>query len=95
MKIVKVAWFIVEADTTLNANISPAVIDVVQVDKLKSSFFVEDDNVGMQEKVAIGKEAYDSVSTLEKDILTVTKEYGVNIKDKPASKDNSSQTKLF
>ena len=56
---------------------------------------IEDDNVGMQEKVAIGKEAYDSVSTLEKDILTVTKEYGLNIKEKPASKDNSSQTKLF
>jgi hypothetical protein len=53
MKIVKVAWFIVEADTTLNANISPAVIDVVQVDKLKSSSFVEDDNVGISLPVIV------------------------------------------
>jgi hypothetical protein len=43
----------VEADTTLNAIISPDVIDVVQVDKLKSSFLVEDDNVGFSVPVIV------------------------------------------
>ena len=53
IKIVKVACVMVDAELTLNANISPDVTVVVQVDKLKSSFFVEDDNVGFSVPVIV------------------------------------------
>jgi len=56
---------------------------------------LEDENVSLEEKVSTGKEAYNSVKTLENYLLSVTKEYNVTLKDKKVPKQDTTQGKLF
>ena len=56
---------------------------------------IEDENVSLQDKIAIGKEAHSSVVTLEKDIVSISRQYGVNVKQKETSTEETPQTKLF
>lgn len=57
---------------------------------------LEDTGTNLQDKIAIGKEAYTSVTTLEKDIVSVTKPYGINVKQKSGQQEEETvQTKLF
>lgn len=56
---------------------------------------LEDENVSLEEKISTGKEAHNSIKTLENYLLSVTKEYNIALKDKKMSKEAPEQAKLF
>jgi len=56
---------------------------------------LEDDATTTEDKISIGKEAYTSVSTLEKDLVSVAKPYGINLRQKEKQEQETTQTKLF
>jgi hypothetical protein len=56
---------------------------------------LEDDATTIEDKISIGKEAYTSVTTLEKDLVSVTRPYGINVKQKDKKEEETPQTKLF
>lgn len=56
---------------------------------------LEDDATTIEDKISIGKEAYTSVTTLEKDLVSVTRPYGINVKQKDKKEEETQQTKLF
>ena len=56
---------------------------------------LEDEKVSLEEKVSTGKEAHNSIKTLEDYLLSVTKEYNIALKDKKQPSASPEQTKLF
>jgi hypothetical protein len=56
---------------------------------------LEDENVSLEEKISTGKEAHNSIKTLEDYLLSVTKEYNIALKDKKVPEQDTTQTKLF
>ena len=57
---------------------------------------LEDEKVSLEEKVTTGKEAHNSIKTLEDYLLSVTKEYNIALKDKKEPKQaTTAQTQLF
>jgi len=56
---------------------------------------LEDENVSLEEKISTGKEAHNSIKTLEDYLLSVTKQYNIALKDKKVPEQDTTQTKLF